>query len=124
MGVSKEDIAEVMGLPRRAMWRVLGNYKRSAQRRGHAFNLSEDHFFDLILHECSYCYAAPSNSITVKDGGISYTLRYQGIDRVDNSRGYETNNVVSCCLSCNSVKGRRGRESFIEHAKAIARVAE
>jgi hypothetical protein len=30
-----------------------------------------------------------------------------GLDRLDNARGYDADNVVSCCTTCNVVRGNR-----------------
>ena len=38
---------------------------------------------------------------------------YNGIDRVDNNRGYEIENVVPCCTSCNSAKMDLSKEDFL-----------
>ena len=44
-----------------------------------------------------------------------FVLKYNGIDRVDSSKGYEYNNVVSCCKNCNSAKMQLSIKEFKEH---------
>ena len=35
---------------------------------------------------------------------------YNGIDRVDNSKGYTLNNILVCCYDCNTKKGAITKE--------------
>jgi hypothetical protein len=63
-------------------------------RRGKNWNLTFDEYVNLIGKRCNYCddeFNTPS--IT----GI-------GLDRLDNNKGYEINNVVSCCTTCNTIR--------------------
>lgn len=91
-------------------------YKASAKHRGIQFDLSKERFVELTSDKCYYCGASPSNTISAATG--SYT--YNGIDRVDNSKGYFEGNVVSCCKHCNRAKDTRSLEEFIEWACQIA----
>lgn len=45
---------------------------------------------------------------------------YQGIDRLDNQKGYEIENCIPCCYVCNKAKGNRNQKEFIEHCKVIS----
>ncbi len=42
-----------------------------------------------------------------------------GVDRVDSSRGYVKDNVVSCCKHCNLAKRDRTAEDFIKHCRKV-----
>lgn len=42
-----------------------------------------------------------------------------GIDRVDNNKGYTLNNCVPCCKTCNQAKHRLSQEYFIEWVEKI-----
>lgn len=44
---------------------------------------------------------------------------YSGIDRVDNNKGYEDNNVVACCWKCNNAKAQQTKDEFLMWAKLI-----
>ena len=41
-------------------------------------------------------------------------FRYTGIDRVDNARGYEKDNVVPCCETCNTAKRTMSVDELLE----------
>lgn len=62
--------------------------RSTAERRKLSWGIPYEVFVDLRTRPCFYC------------GGI---LSAQGValDRLDNSAGYELNNVVACCPSCN-----------------------
>jgi hypothetical protein len=36
---------------------------------------------------------------------VHLNLRFLGLDRIDNARGYSLDNIALCCLGCNRVKG-------------------
>jgi hypothetical protein len=44
-----------------------------------------------------------------------------GIDRINNNRGYEEGNVVSCCKTCNRAKDILSVDEFINWATSVAR---
>jgi hypothetical protein len=41
-------------------------------------------------------------------------IELTGLDRKDNDRGYTPDNVVPCCINCNSKKGTKPYEVFLE----------
>jgi len=97
--------------------KALAVMRTHARTRGYAWNLSSAQAYALFAQDCDYCGAAPSNHIRDKGGTGSFT--YSGIDRVNNARGYEPDNVVPCCKHCNIAKRDRTRKDFLEW---IARV--
>lgn len=84
-------------------------YRKNAQRAGREFNLDRRLFEDLVTDVCFYCGDPPSP--------------VNGVDRVDNTRGYTEDNVVSCCRECNSAKRNRTRVEFEQWARRIAVIA-
>jgi len=91
---------------------VFCQYSRGARNRDLEFLLSRELVEKLSQSNCYYCGSAPTNK--VKFNGREYT--YNGIDRVDNTKGYVEGNVVSCCKHCNHFKGERTFEEFKENA--------
>ena len=83
------------------------SYRKNAKTRGIAFALPRALFLDLVTDVCFYCGYAPSP--------------INGVDRVDNTRGYVEGNVVSCCRECNQSKRARTRADFESWAVRIAR---
>lgn len=85
------------------------NYKKSAEFRKHSFSLNFDEFINISQQNCFYCGQNPIQICKMK----SSIFIYNGIDRVDNHKGYELNNIVPCCKKCNRAKWKRNKEEFI-----------
>ncbi len=69
--------------------------KNAGRRKGRSWTLTREQFYTLVAMPCHYC-GLPNNV----EAGV-------GLDRLDNMRGYEPDNVVSCCKECNLVRGDR-----------------
>lgn len=67
------------------------NAKLRAKKRDLIWNITFDEFKTLIQQPCHYCQNKLGKAVEV---GV-------GLDRIDNNRGYELTNVVSCCWPCN-----------------------
>lgn len=78
-------------------------YKASAKRRGIVFEMTKEQFKAYTESHCSYC------------GFIGE----QGVDRIDNTKGYVEGNMCACCSTCNFIKRDRSVEEFINHCKRI-----
>lgn len=89
---------------------LIARYKFDAKSRNLDFNLNRNDFIDLTKLNCFYCNKNPSNKIIVKN----IELIYNGIDRIDNSKGYILDNVVTCCKKCNSDKKSISVEMIIK----------
>lgn len=94
---------------------LINQYKFHAEKRNLSFLLSRDQFESLIFKNCYYCNKANSNQKIIKDESI----KYNGIDRVDNNIGYEIDNCVTCCRTCNIMKLNLDTQTFIEHINNI-----
>ena len=84
-----------------AAWSVYSIYKRKSNLLKMQFNLTIDEFKEITLKNCYYCTQIPINRVQKH----KYIYYYNGIDRVDNSKGYVKENIVPCCQSCNTKKG-------------------
>jgi len=82
------------------------HYERGALKRDLLFELTIEQFTSIIAKECFYC------NHHVKDEA-------NGIDRVDNTKGYVVDNCVPCCEMCNRIKLHFELDFFLEHIKQI-----
>ena len=83
----------------------ISQYKQNAKAKNYSFNLTRTEFSEFLFGECSYCGETPSF----------------GVDRIDNTVGYEKDNVVSCCSKCNYAKRDMPVSEFLEHISKIAK---
>lgn len=87
-------------------------YKLSAKKKGLEFSISFEKFIDITSLNCFYCGSEPKN-IKV-DGKIRKTqYKYNGLDRMDNSKGYIEGNVAPCCKMCNMAKKDMAIDKFL-----------
>lgn len=99
---SRPNVGPRLPVGEAARKRVLRSYRESAQRRGLPWALSERLFDRLTGANCAYCGSPPSRARYA--GSNSGVFVYNGIDRIDNARGYSADNVVACCTICNNAK--------------------
>jgi hypothetical protein len=95
---------------------LYNQYKKLALKRNYVFELTIDEFRNLTLQNCTYCDLIPKQIIS--NYAIPYI--YNGIDRVDNNRGYTINNCVPCCKFCNQAKSNRTLQDFLESCQRVA----
>lgn len=89
---------------------IYTNYQRKAQKYGHEFSLTRDEFMAVTSQNCTYCGSEPMNC--TKDRNGDGVFIYNGMDRVDSSRGYSFDNVVPCCVICNRAKSNLTLDQF------------
>ena len=99
------------------LW-LFRKYKDSARVKQHEFFLTVEEFRHLIKQNCYVCGAPPFNRFQVKTRCVGYII-YNGIDRVDNSKGYVISNCKPCCKHCNRMKSNRSLKELTNHAKKI-----
>lgn len=92
-------------------------YMRDAKKRGIEWNLSKEQFMYLTKLDCYYTGLPPS-SIKKTTGGHYI---YNGIDRVDNKRGYEMSNCVPCNKVVNKMKLNLDCDRFLEMCALITK---
>lgn len=95
------------------------SYKKDSNRRGRAykFSLSFEEFKKLIKRPCYYCKAEPE---TRKFHYSGLKLEVNGIDRINNTKGYTLENCVPCCKTCNRMKSDLSHSVFMEKINAIS----
>lgn len=102
----------------RSLNTIFRDYKYNANKRQIDFNLGQSSFNDLISKNCYYCASPPSNIKTTPAKGMSKQwiedckIHYNGIDRLNNTIGYTTSNVVPCCKICNYSKKNLSLSDF------------
>jgi hypothetical protein len=104
--------------PEDSSFRAKANsYKSLAKNRKIDFLLSVEETINLLKGDCKYCGKKPSNYFNYRKNSSSskktnyssnhpkdYQILYNGIDRVDNKKGYTKENTVTCCTQCNTAK--------------------
>ena len=93
--------------------------KFSALKRGHSWKLTKEVFDNITTQSCFYCGIEPRQIF--KQTGCNGTYVYNGIDRVDNTRGYESDNVVPCCGQCNRAKRDLTKDAFLDWADRLSK---
>ena len=99
------------------MRRIIEGYKRHAKKRGHEWNLTEEQFNELTQKDCYYCGAKPNNVRKARGNNGDYI--YNGIDRIDNTKGYTIDNIVPCCKTCNLAKNNLTLQEFKDWRKRL-----
>ena len=102
--------------------KLYGAYKRGAKNREFRFGLKKEDFREMTSSDCFYCGEKPSQEM--KNNGKSNfygNYKYNGIDRIDNSKGYSKQNCVPCCFVCNQMKLTLSKSDFINQAKKICK---
>lgn len=91
---------------RRDTNKLFTSYKANARHRFLDFDLTYEEFAAFIVKPCFYCESL--------DG------KRRGIDRMDNAKGYERDNIVPCCAVCNKMKMDLSVDRFFEKITRIA----
>lgn len=96
---------------------LLSSYKNNARQRNLSWDLSEEEFRSLVKSDCWYTGRKPSS---IKKVGIDSEFIFNGIDRLDSSKGYFLENCVPCCSEVNVGKMDLSLDSFLSLVKEIA----
>ena len=95
-------------------------YQKGAENRGFSWELTREQFEKFLNGDCYYCGLPPTAEYkSHRQSNGSY--KYNGLDRVDNSKGYTLDNVVSCCGTCNRAKNSTPVTDFLNWVKRLAR---
>jgi len=100
--------------------------KRVCKSSGKELELNFKEWYDLVNQNCHYCGLSPY------DKHYSYSKKryskgvdqdnvevFNGVDRIDSSKGYIKGNVVSCCTMCNRMKSDFNQKEFIKQIELI-----
>lgn len=98
-----------------AVNRIIQRYQRIAKQNNREYSLTFEQFKNLTSKNCTYCNKKPLQESKSRTG----LYIYNGIDRVDSTKGYNLDNCVSCCISCNRMKSDFSLETFKYQIKDI-----
>jgi len=93
------------------------SYKTKAKSTNRFFDLTKEEFAEITSKDCFYCGKEPKKIEKKRKSSDGYI--YNGIDRIDNRRGYERDNIVPCCTQCNRAKLQSSVADFFEWVKRI-----
>ena len=96
-------VQEVYTISVAELWRSI---QRNAYSRCLLFTISEFEFEKLTIQPCYYC-------------GFQSISRLNGIDRVDNNKGYILSNCITCCKMCNTIKNTQHPLEFLDKVQLI-----
>lgn len=82
-------------------------YQKRAQKIKKVFELTKNDYLNLIIKNCYICG---------KETNFEHT---NGIDRIDNNKGYTMTNVKSCCAECNYSKNNLHFLDYLTKLKQI-----
>lgn len=86
-------------------------------------NLDFESFFKLTQLSCYYCGTLPNQKYLVENVTDNLgTYIYNGLDRIDNLKGYDLENVITCCGTCNFMRNKLTMEDFFTHVAKIANI--
>jgi 5-methylcytosine-specific restriction endonuclease McrA len=108
--IPQNEDTRKMKQERATMNKVLTDYKRHAKKKGVSWDLTDDQVKSIISKECYYCGAEPTPN---------YAGKINGIDAIDNNKGYTLDNIVPCCKRCNKAKWILPLEEFEDMIRDI-----
>lgn len=90
----RDNNSEKIAAKKRSFEKRYSTAITDAARRGIEFKLSFEYWKQEVQKTCVYC----------RDQLGKRSETTVGLDRLDNTKGYEEGNVASCCETCNKIK--------------------
>ena len=91
--------------------RYYKGYEGDAKRNGREFDVTFEEFLVALNLPCHYCGRKKVNKIYNKSKTRS--IKVNGLDRIDSTKGYVDGNIVVCCKDCNIAKNILNYDDFI-----------
>lgn len=101
-----------------ALLTVYRKYQDRAELKNIPFKLTLKEFEEITQRPCVYCGESLQQT---HNYGKYHRYMYNGVDRLDSSKGYERHNVAPCCKDCNSMKGSMSVRHFVTKIREISR---
>lgn len=86
-------------------------YRKNAKKKKRSFTITKEQFISITSKPCYYCGGYMKEDLLGE--------KYNGIDRVDSKKGYDIDNVVSCCEMCNRMKLDYNNNLFLNQIRKI-----
>lgn len=99
---------------------LYARYRANGRQR--KFELTKEQFREITSSNCYYCGVSPSQKVVPGNYKHDYQPEpyiYNGIDRINNTKGYVVDNCVACCKMCNFMKGKLDHKMFVEQIHKI-----
>lgn len=114
----KDILRQQLPDDRASINQIIINYQRNAVLRNLIWVLTFTQIRKIVTSNCFYCGRPPRNLQTtkLKSGGVKRFF-YNGIDRIQNDKGYFMANVVPCCIICNHAKSNLAYAEFMAWIK-------
>ena len=108
----------------RKIWK---GYLKIDKKINNESNLTFDQFYNLSQQNCFYCNAKPKNKENrfIYDKSTSEFSKengwfiYNGLDRLDNLKNHNINNIVPCCIICNFAKRNMSLQDFYKYINRL-----
>ena len=84
-----------------------GAYRIRAENKGLSFDITKEQFETYKINPCYLCGKSGTNT------------HMNGIDRLDNTKGYTQDNIKSCCWVCNYMKKKCDYNELIQKLSLI-----
>lgn len=99
---------------------MYAEYKTRAKKSGKTFSLTREEFYQLSQYNCYYCGTPPQlmSQRKLRNNKLK-PHPFNGIDRIDNNKGYTIGNCLTCCSLCNRMKSNTTVADFIQKINMI-----
>ena len=113
-GCLKRERAREKCLPHgtAAMRQVIAGDKDKAKKAGIEYKLTVPQFRAIAEGQCFYCGKYGTNTKKSPHGSGDYS--YNGLDKIEPTKGYVLSNVVSACKRCNFAKSNMSQGEFMQ----------
>lgn len=100
--------------------RLCFNIKKRAAAKGYAYDIDPDYSYEIYRNQNGKCfYTGIDMTCGVYAGAGNRDYRAISIDRLNNNKGYEKDNVVLCCFWANTAKYTLRVSTFVEMCRLL-----
>lgn len=108
--------------PEKTYLRKIYNTQRcdsNASHRNIFWDLTLEQWSELVQKKCYMCGSDPILREGKMHDTVGKKVPLNGLDRIDNKKGYTYLNVRSCCSTCNYMKHKLTNENFLKQVEKI-----